>query len=206
MSADETPVVDTPEADTPADDAPADETAAGQPSDQSARQWPQIEQELFATINEERTDVGMQPVVWDDLAAQAALTHAQDMAREQYLAHWDKDGKLPQQRYGEIGGRNYIAENVSCSHRIWDNPPAEIPEYSEDEVREKTARQHDAMFNEAAPNDGHRQNILNPYRNAVAIGIASIGDSDLHGPGVPERVRLARGPAVFGRRSARRSR
>ena len=104
--------------------AGAAEPVVEQALDPLSRQWPSIEQDIFATINQQRFEAGLSQVVWDELASQAALAHAQDMARDGYLSHWDVNGKLPQQRYAEIGGRDYVAENVSCTHRTWMDPPS----------------------------------------------------------------------------------
>ncbi len=141
------------------------------------RQWPQVEEQIFALINQQRLEAGVQPVVWDQHAADVALRHAQEMAQSGYLSHWNQAGEFPQQRYGQVGGRAYAVQNVSCQWRTWSgDPPSPRPPFSEQAVAEAVFTQQMNMIGETPPADGHRRNILDPNRTAVGLAIASGDD------------------------------
>jgi len=54
------------------------------------------------------------PVVWNAQLAAAALAHSQDMARQSYFSHINKQGRDPSQRAETQGySWRYIAENIS---------------------------------------------------------------------------------------------
>ena len=46
-------------------------------------------------------------------ANKVAQSHAEDMARNRYLGHYDLEGKKAPQRYNEAGGTKVVIENVS---------------------------------------------------------------------------------------------
>ncbi len=126
-------------------------------------------------INEDRKLHGLEPVVMGDNSA--AQLHADDMVAGKYLGHWWLDGRKPYMVYSEVGGTSYVSENsartgfseaeynalctsqhVSCEKV---NPPNDIQ------------RLHHAMvYDDAASDWGHRDNILNPGHRKVNIGIA----------------------------------
>lgn len=49
----------------------------------------------------------------DPLANKVAQLHAEDMAVNRYLGHFNLDGKKAPQRYNEAGGTKFVIENVS---------------------------------------------------------------------------------------------
>ncbi len=49
----------------------------------------------------------------DKLANNVAQYHAEDMARNRYLGHYNLEGKKAPQRYNEAGGTKIVIENVS---------------------------------------------------------------------------------------------
>ncbi len=127
-----------------------------------------LRRELLVLINEQRARVGAPPVALDDLANRVAEAHALDMAQYNYISHWNRDGWPPYLRYGQRGGTDYVAENVSMLSGL--SPRATFAE-----VKAAALRLHQMMHDETPPNDGHRRTILNPEHTHVGLGVAVVG-------------------------------
>jgi uncharacterized protein YkwD len=124
---------------------------------------------MLALINRDRATQKLPPVELDEGPAQvAAQRHAQDMAKNGFLGHWGTDGSVPEQRYTEAGGADYVQENALCftdqKKRTLDGQPLIDVE--------KLERSQAMFFNEVPPNDGHRRNILKAHHKKVGIGVA----------------------------------
>ncbi|HWL87697.1 MAG TPA: CAP domain-containing protein, partial [Polyangiaceae bacterium] len=124
---------------------------------------------MLSLINRDRATQKLPPVELDDSAAQTAgQRHADDMAKNGYLGHWGTDGSVPEQRYTEAGGADFVSENALCftdqKQRVLDDSARIDPEALE--------KSEAMFFNEVPPNDGHRKNILRPYHQKVGIGVA----------------------------------
>jgi uncharacterized protein YkwD len=119
-------------------------------------------------VNRDRAAEGLEPVEWDETAARAGRRHAEDMAKHGFTAHWGTDGSVPEQRYTEAGGTQFVQENAGCffdgQSRELDPDPKFDPALIE--------KIQSAFINETPPNDGHRKNILKPVHNKVGIGLA----------------------------------
>jgi uncharacterized protein YkwD len=116
---------------------------------------------MLDLINLDRTAAGLNKVTLNYNAA--AQEHAQDMLDKNYqAAHWGTDGKKPYMRYTDAGGLNYEQENsasYSSSNAIV--------------VKEKLEQlQHTMMYDDAASNWSHRDNMLNKWHKKVNLGIA----------------------------------
>jgi uncharacterized protein YkwD len=123
---------------------------------------------VLALVNRDRASAGLGPVVWDETAAKAALRHAEDMARHGYAGHWGSDGSVPEQRYTEAGGEDFVHENVAC---LFDGEIRDIqsdPRFDPVELE----KIEEAFITEVPPNDGHRRNILKPSHTGLGVGIA----------------------------------
>ncbi len=59
---------------------------------------------LLDYINRDRESQGLLPLALDESAMKATQRHAEDMAEGNYLSSYDREGKLPGQRYTEAGG------------------------------------------------------------------------------------------------------
>lgn len=128
----------------------------------------QAQRYVLALINRDRARHDLEPVSWDDTAADAGMRHAQDMARTGFTAHWGSDGSVPEQRYSEAGGRLLVQENAAC---FFDNVARELDPKPTFEAVE-LERIQSAFYNEVPPNDGHRKNILGRWHNRVGVGLA----------------------------------
>jgi uncharacterized protein YkwD len=121
---------------------------------------PTLQQFMLDLINDDRRSNGLSEVGWDDIAANAGLRHAQEMARYDYLSHWDLEGHGPDYRYSMVGGTNCVRENVYISSGI---APVTLDDWKE------LIRQAEQALMESP---GHRDNILSPEHTHVGIGIA----------------------------------
>ena len=79
----------------------------------------EIRANLLEMINEERAVAKVQPVVIDELATQVATQHAVEMAVDDYISHWGRDGRKPYHRYSFAGGSEATQENVSAADNTW---------------------------------------------------------------------------------------
>lgn len=124
-----------------------------------------IEQALFERINEDRLAAGLARVEWDQPAANSARQFALEMAQNNFIAHWNLNGKKPQQRYTEAGGLYATTENVCYA---WLKGYA----LSQSLVQNNVIKVHQEMMAEVPPDDGHRVNILDPHHTHVGVGVA----------------------------------
>jgi len=126
---------------------------------------------LVALINRDRASQGLKPVELDAVATRAGQEHAEEMALAKYVSHWDVKGRKPDQRYSEAGGQGAVSENVLVTH---DFAEGEQYKLAAEQLfcRSELERIEALFFNEQAPNDGHRRNILNPDHNKVGIGLS----------------------------------
>jgi len=116
----------------------------GQATDLSA-----AEQRIFELANQARKDAGVEPVAWNEQAAQAARVHAKLMAGKQVLSHQFSGEAALRDRMGAVGLRfDAAAENVADAG-------------SADEA-------HDALMHSPP----HRTNLLNPNYNSLGVGVA----------------------------------
>src|SRR5712671_4804037 len=111
------------------------------------------EQQIFQLANQARKDGGVEPLQWNEQAAEAARAHAKLMAEKQALSHQFSGEPALRERMGATGLRfDSVAENVADAG-------------SPDEV-------HKTLMNSPP----HRQNLLNPKYNSLGIGVAYSGD------------------------------
>lgn len=120
-------------------------------------------------INEDREKAGVAPVTLGNNPA--AQIHAEDMLANYYLSHWGADGLKPYMRYTLEGGFNYEAEN--SSYTGWYDKSENPNRYAAIDVKEELREaEYAMMYDDAASNWGHRDNILNKWHKKVNIGIA----------------------------------
>ncbi len=123
----------------------------------------------LSLINNDRNKYGLANVSLSNISS--AQQHADNMIAYGYLSHWDIYGLKPYMRYTLLGGRGSVTENVAyvsnetcgllgCTGNINVKNAIESMENS-------------MMYNDSeCCNNGHRDNILNPYHNQVSIGVA----------------------------------
>ncbi|MBN2049712.1 MAG: CAP domain-containing protein [Spirochaetales bacterium] len=120
-------------------------------------------------INESRRRAGVGPVELDILACRTANRMAREAAAEGFMGHWNTRGEKPYHRWAFAGGRDHVMENAAAR---WSSAPLPGgPEAIETYMREA----HIAFMNELPPNDGHRQNCVDPLHTHVGLGVALQG-------------------------------
>jgi uncharacterized protein YkwD/uncharacterized membrane protein required for colicin V production len=113
---------------------------------------PAAEAQMFQLVNEERKNVGLQPLVWDDRLLPVARQHSEEMFKLKYFSHQSPVTGSPFDRLKaanityKLAGENLAyAQSVTVAHRgLMDSP-------------------------------GHRENILRPEFTRMAIGIIYAG-------------------------------
>lgn len=117
-----------------------------------ARPHTVAEQYLMQSVNAERMAAGLPPLAWNPQLVQAAYRHAQYMSAEGSISHQFPGEADLTARAAATGARfSRVAENVGVSDSIM--------------------RMHTAFMN--SPH--HRENILDPHVNSIAIAVVSAG-------------------------------
>src|ERR1043165_4861863 len=124
----------------------------------------EIRANLLDMVNEERAVAKVPLVGRDKLAEQVATQHAIDMVTGEFVSHWGRDGLKPYHRYSFAGGTAATQENVSAADNTWSTRVQDL--------KQDTAYLHVRLYQETAPNDGHRKTILEPEHTHVGFGIA----------------------------------
>jgi uncharacterized protein YkwD len=161
---------------------------------------------VLRLVNHDRNEAGLDPVERDEVAEKAGQRHVDDMVEKGYTAHWGSDGSVPEQRYTEAGGSDFVQENAACFFdgqvRTLDPNPSFDPALLE--------QVESAFIHEQPPNDGHRKNILKKWHNRVGIGLAkpegvnqpcmSQEFVDAYGEydGIPQEARVGQNLSVAG--------
>jgi uncharacterized protein YkwD len=92
----------------------------------------EFEQRVIELVNQERANAGLQPVSFEPRLAQAAETHSQNMAFQDFFSHTGADGSEFSDRMEAAGfePRGLRAENITVSHttpeaavEFWMNSP-----------------------------------------------------------------------------------
>lgn len=121
-------------------------------------------QYMLELINDARSQAGLQQVAWDETIATIAIPHAQEMAEEEYISHWNQEGYGPDVRFNASGGVEWVRENIHTSwHRYSDGSPVPIEDWG---VAVKDG--HESLMD----SPGHRENILEPGHTHVGIAFA----------------------------------
>lgn len=113
---------------------------------------PDLEAQMLALVNKERTSRGLKPVAADPQLVPVARLHSQDMFRRGYFSHYTPEGKDPFQRM-KVYGIQYMAagENLALGQTL--------------------RICHEGLMK----SPGHRANILNPAYGRLGIGIMDGG-------------------------------
>ena len=119
---------------------------------------------MMELVNRDRQAAGREPLEWDETAARAARSHAEEMAVYGYLSHWNLVGYGPEHRYAFAGGRDSVRENVySYYQRLSNGEGVPVEDWrGAIEQAQKTLME----------SPGHRENILLASHTHVGIGIA----------------------------------
>ena len=117
----------------------------------------------LSLINSDRQANGLQNVTVSSV--NSGQQHAEEMLKNGYFSHWDIQGYKPYMRYTIAGGKGAVSENIG-----------RVEDWSTAGMTEKQALNESEwgmMYDDAAWNWEHKDNILNPLHNKVSIGVAS---------------------------------
>ncbi|HVU01605.1 MAG TPA: CAP domain-containing protein [Polyangiaceae bacterium] len=123
---------------------------------------------VLALVNHDRAEAGLPAVEWDDTAAKGGAVHAADMALHGYTAHWGTDGTVPEERYTDAGGTDFVEENAACFFDGVTRPLDPSASFDPVELEKIEA----AFMAEVPPNDGHKKNILGKAHRLLGVGVA----------------------------------
>ena len=118
-------------------------------------------------INSEREKYGLKPLSLF-INNTVAQQHAKEMASYGYLSHWNLKGYKPYMRWGFEGFTWFgISESIGATFiedgKIWTQ--YELLESIKDHI-------YNMIYNDEESNWGHRDDLLDPCHNYVAIGVA----------------------------------
>jgi uncharacterized protein YkwD len=113
---------------------------------------PVAERQLFGLVNEERTQRGLDALVWDERLLPVARAHSREMFTLKYFSHESPISGSPFDRlkdaqitYSRAGENLAYAQSITVAHRaLMDSP-------------------------------GHRENVLRPEFTRIGIGVISAG-------------------------------
>lgn len=114
-------------------------------------------------INDDRLEHGLTPVKLGN--NHAAQDHVENMMKFGYFSHWDSNGVKPYVTYTKYDGQAYVKENIAaswCEGFTCKMNPSELIEQF----------QYLMVYDDAASNWGHRDNILDPNHTLVNIGLS----------------------------------
>jgi len=116
------------------------------------------EREAFDLINKIRTDVGLEPLVWNDQVASLARMHSQDMAEQKYFSHRGSDGSMVDDRADKLGVGSWsaIGENIAFLRGYDEAVKSAVEKWME--------------------SPGHKKNILDQRWKETGMGVAILPD------------------------------
>lgn len=132
-------------------------TIASKFSDTSSSDAKTIASQVGDLVNQQRTQYGLSPLVWNDQIAQIAESHSNDMLQNDYFDHNDLTGKTPSDRLQSIASCGYPREDIGTTKGFYS-----------DQVASK-------IVGEWMNSPGHRANILSST-TIGGVGIAYDGD------------------------------
>ncbi len=121
-------------------------------------------------INKSRRKNNASPVRLDILASRVANKMCKEAADNDYIGHWNMAGEEPYLRYAFAGGYDHVSENA---YGEWSSDNYNI---SSSAVSSMMNSGHDKFMSERAPNDGHKQNIIDKSHNFAGIGFYLSGN------------------------------
>lgn len=119
---------------------------------------------MLTLINNDRINNGVTRNVSLDYNP-AAQQHAYSMLVNNYFSHWDTQGYKPYMRYTLAGGNGSVEENIAYMEYTG--------KFTSISAVEDALKQleYQMVYNDSAHQNGHRDNILDPFHNYVSIGI-----------------------------------
>ena len=116
------------------------------------------EQRAFDLINAERRARGRQPLAWDGSLTRVARYHSENMARQGFFNHIDRDGSdIRERAYAHgVGGWKVLGENIAYNQGYPDPAGFAVERWM--------------------TSSKHRDNILNGEFTHAGLGVARTAD------------------------------
>ena len=121
-------------------------------------------------INKSRRKNNASPVMLDILASRVANKMCREAAENDYIGHWNMAGEEPYLRYAFAGGYDHVSENA---YGEWSSDNYTV---SSSVISSMMNSGHGKFMSERAPNDGHKQNIIDKSHNFAGIGFYLSGN------------------------------
>jgi len=145
-----------------------------------------LEKQIHALINRERTQQGLSPLTGNEELTRIARKHSQDMAKRNYFSHQSPEGRGFSWRYAQggyscgvtAGDRIYMgAENI-FQNNLYDRVVYlnGVPRYDWNSARKIAETTVQGWMN----SPGHRKNILTPHWRSEGIGVAISPDDKIY--------------------------
>jgi hypothetical protein len=115
-------------------------------------------------INKSRKRYNAPSVKLDILASRVANKMCKEAAENEYLGHWNMAGEEPYLRYAFAGGYDHVSENA---YGEWSSDNYIV---SSQIIGSMMKQGHEKFMAERAPEDGHKQTIIEKAHNFVGIG------------------------------------
>jgi uncharacterized protein YkwD len=123
-----------------------------------------IKLEQLELINLSRKKFKAGQLELDILASRVANKMSKDATENNYVGHWNVAGENPYQRYAFAGGYDHVSENAFGE---WSSGNFKV---SSATILSKMKSGHEKFMTERAPNDGHKQTIIDKSHNYVGLG------------------------------------
>jgi uncharacterized protein YkwD len=140
---------------------------------------PDLERQIYESINVERRANDREPLVWDDTLGSVARTHSEDMANRGYFKHVNPEGQTPMKRLEQAGynkcrvvGENIFQNNL-YSHVITERKRTTYDWNSMEKIAATTIKGW-------TDSPDHRQNILQGNYTRSGVGVAIAGDDKVY--------------------------
>lgn len=132
----------------------------------------ELVQYALEKINEDRAKNNLKPVLLSSNTA--AQIHAEDVLAHRTISHWLSNGEKPYMTFSRLDGTGYVSQNVAFSGFA---NPQECQKFNVickkiDPFDAIDTSEYGMMYDDAASDWGHRDNILRPHHTHVSLGIA----------------------------------
>jgi hypothetical protein len=120
-------------------------------------------------INSNRKKFKAAPLELDILASRVANKMSKEAAENEFVGHWNLAGEKPYHRYAFAGGFDHVSENAFGE---WSSSDYIV---SSSVITSMMKLGHGKFMAERAPNDGHKQTIIDKSHNFVGLGFYLAG-------------------------------
>ena len=123
-------------------------------------------------INEDRKAFNLEPVMLSE--NKAAQVHADDILKTRAISHWMTNGEKPYMTYVIYGGLGKVSQNVGFGgYQDLEGCIQQTVICNPIDPKEKiNSTEYTMMYDDAASNWGHKDNILDKHHTHVSLGIS----------------------------------